>query len=61
VTGTADVKADVTFLVRVDQEALVEIHANGSSGGATELKKATNYLFLSWRGSAWRTIEISQS
>jgi hypothetical protein len=39
VTGTADVKADVTFLVRVDQEALVEIHANGSSGGATELKR----------------------
>ena len=61
VTGTADVKADVTFLVRVDQEALVEIHANGSSGGSTELTKATNYLFLSWLGSAWRTIEISQS
>jgi len=61
VTGRADVKADVTFLVRVDQEALVEIHANGSSGGSTELTKATNYLFLSWLGSAWRTIEISQS
>jgi len=61
VTGTADVKADVTFLVRVDQEALVEIHANGSSGGSTELTKAANYLFLSWLGSAWRTIEISQS
>ena len=61
VTGRADVKADVTFLVRVDQEALVEIHANGSSGGSTELTKAANYLFLSWLGSAWRTIEISQS
>jgi hypothetical protein len=61
VTGTADVKADVTFLVRADQEPLVEIHANGSSGGSTELTKATNYLFLSWLGRAWRTIEISQS
>jgi hypothetical protein len=61
VTGTADVKADVILLASVDQEALVEIQANGSSTGSTEPTKATNYLFLSWQGNAWRMIEISQS
>src|SRR5205823_2967128 len=40
VTGTADVKADVTLLASVDQEALVEIHAKGSSAGSTEPTKA---------------------
>ena len=61
VKGTADIKADLTFLVRVDQEALVEIRANGSSGSSEAPTKVANYLFLSWLDRGWRMIEISQS
>ena len=61
VTGTADVKADLTLLVRVDQGVLREIRANGSSGSSQAPTKAANYLFLTWRNRAWRMSEISQT